>query len=320
MKTIRLHHPCHSLIKEPVILALGFFDGVHRGHQKLLKVARELAFKKDLPLAVLTFDCAPATMHEPLDIKQFQYLTTIAEKEKLMKYFGVDRLYIMQYTSAFYQLSPQEFVDQYVVGLGAATVVAGFDYTFGKAQFANMGTLPQFAKGRFHIITVPEVVLGEHKISTRRLKKAITTEPIQVINTSLGYPYFNLGRVIHGKKRGRKLGFPTANLAIASHSVLPKIGVYAVEVKVNHSLYMGMASIGHNPTFESGGQKTVEINILNFSEDIYGEELTVYWHQYLRPEEKFQGPQPLIAQMKEDQKNVQSYFEDQLAIYPHIDA
>ncbi|PMC79537.1 riboflavin biosynthesis protein RibF [Aerococcus viridans] len=311
MKTINLHHPFEqaTVYTGDIVLALGFFDGVHRGHQAVIKAARDEADRLQLPLAVMTFNMAPRIMYQQIRPEEVTYLTTLKEKERLMTHLGVDYLYVAQLTSAFSALKPQEFVDQYMVGLHAKSVVAGFDYTYGKKDLANMHTLKEHAAGRFNIIEVNKLSEDTNKVGSTEIRQDLNTGKIDKANQQLGYIYSNDGIVVHGEKRGRELGYPTANLMIATESLIPAEGVYIVEMLLNDQVFPGVASIGNNITFGEGRKRTVEIHLLDFKGEIYGEYVTVYWHQYLRPELKFDGIDGLIDQMDQDAIQARKYLE-----------
>lgn len=311
MEIIKLRHPyqANEIPEDEVVLALGFFDGVHRGHQEVIGRAKNIADKNNLKLAVMTFNQHPSIVFKKLDPDQHKYLSTVSRKEELMDKIGVDYLYEVDFTSAFASLSPQDFVEQYIINLHAKTVVAGFDYTFGKKEVASMEHLPMYANNRFDIVVVEKQTLKEKKISSTRIRLALEIGDMAVANKLLGYTYATPGRVVHGDARGRLLGFPTANIEVENFVKLPRIGVYAVEILVGGQVYKGMASIGHNVTFEPNRPLTVEVYILDFSDDIYGEEVTVFWHDYLRGEEKFDSIDALIAQLKQDELATVHFFE-----------
>lgn len=312
MKVVEIHHPIASQLisDQEVILAMGFFDGVHKGHQRVLAEGKKVADQKQLPLAALTFNLSPRFIFQHVHPKTIQYLTPLPEKIERMASYGVDLLYVVQLTSAFAKLSPQAFVDQYMVGLHADTVVAGFDYTYGKKEIANMARLPEYAQSRFGIIEVPELQLTEGKVGSTTIRYMIERDgDVDRAQKHLGYPYYFKGLVVHGEKRGRKLGFPTANLMVSDHAVIPKVGVYAVECLINGITYYGMASIGHNVTFGEGRERTVEVYLFDFHDEIYGEEMTVKWHHYLRPEMKFDSVEALIEQMEQDEIDTHAHFK-----------
>lgn len=308
METIVLTHPHHLTDYSPIVLALGFFDGVHLGHQTVLQCAKEEAEKRQLPLAVLTFFEHPKLVYQNVPRDTFQYLTTLERKKELLQSLGVDILYLVEFTQQFGQQTPQEFVDNYIVGLNAQVVVAGYDYTYGKPNIANMSTLPQHAKGRFEVMEVPQLQNIQTKVGSTAIRHCITSCQMDMANQQLGYIYQNSGVVIHGAKRGRTIGYPTANIKIAPQELLPSVGVYIVELCVHGKWYPGMASIGYNVTFESNHPLSCEVYILDFSEMIYGEEVKVRWYHYLRGEIKFESVDALIAQLQQDEADTRKFF------------
>lgn len=311
MKVIHLHHPYDPKAIDPAetVLALGFFDGVHRGHQAVLKQARQVADERHLKLAVMTFSQHPAIVFQHIGPTGIHYLSPIARKTQLMAENGVDILYYVEFTSHFASLSAEAFIEQYILGLHAKVVVAGFDYTFGQKSDANMETLPKLAADRFEVIEVKRRTSDSEKISSSRIRKLLREGHIDETNSLLGYPYETDGIVVHGLARGRTLGYPTANVVNESHQILPGIGIYAVQIEIYGKWYPAMASVGYNVTFKEDTGITVEINIFDFSEFIYGEQVKVRWYHYLRGEVKFDGAQGLIDQLAKDEVATKAYFK-----------
>lgn len=312
MNIIKLHHPYNKeqIVPGEIVLALGFFDGVHRGHQAVIKTAKTIAKEKNAPLAVMTFNQHPKIIYQDLNPNEVTYLTLLNRKIELLRSLEVDILYLIDYTLEFGMQSPQEFVDRYIVDFGASTVVAGFDYTYGKKEIANMQTLPTHARGRFEVVEVPELKNNNLKVGTTNIKELLTTNQIEKANEELGYIYETTGTVVHGDKRGRTIGYPTANIKINPQEVLPSVGVYVVAIEVRGQWYQGMASIGYNITFEANRKKTCEVYILDFDQDIYGQFVKVKWYHYLRGELKFDGIEGLIHQLDQDLINTKSFFAE----------
>ena len=231
MQVIKIHHPLEKRLipAGPIVLAMGFFDGVHRGHQAVIKRAREIACEKGLPLVVLTYDHAPGIVYRQYK-GGFKYLSTVDRKLELLNDLDVDRVYLISFTSSFASLSPQQFVDEYLVGFHAQTVVAGFDHTYGKEDIASMKLLPKYAAGRFEVVTVPKFTEdgSQEKVGSREIRKLIDAGNVEAANQALGYPYQTTGLVVHGLARGRTLGFPTINVEHPEEERIPGIGVYAV--------------------------------------------------------------------------------------------
>lgn len=313
MRIIRLTHPydVEAIFPYPIVLCLGFFDGLHIGHQEVIMQAKHVADKKQIPLAVMTFDRHPKILYQQLNPNDVQYLTPLDRKIELIEKLGVDVLYIVEYSKEFGLQEPQVFVDNYIVGLNCDTVVAGFDYTYGPQPVANMSTLSDHGQGRFDIIEVSEKQMDQHKIGSTNIKELIQTGQISLANKELGYIYQTNGQVVHGDKRGRLLGYPTANIETLPQQILPGIGIYVVEIQVDHSWYNGMASIGYNKTFEGNRDLRCEVNIFDFDQDIYGESVTIKWHKYLRGEVKFKDAQALIDQLQKDKKDSLHYFSQE---------
>lgn len=305
MQVIKIRHPLKKELipAGQVVLAMGFFDGVHRGHQAVILRAKKLAQTKGLPLAVLTYDHAPGIVYRQYK-GGFKYLSPVDRKLDLLRQLGVDIVYLTSFTSAFANLDPQVFVNQYLIGFHAETVVAGFDHTYGPAEIASMAQLPKYARGRFAVVTVPKLTEegSDVKIGSREIRNFIDRGDVASANHALGYAYQTSGLVVHGLARGRTLGFPTINVEHPVVERIPAIGVYAVTVKIGDIWYGGMASVGHNITFGDANQLTVEIYLFDFHQMVYGEEVKVRWYKYLRGEVKFAGADELVAQMQKDEQ------------------
>ncbi|MYZ67707.1 riboflavin biosynthesis protein RibF [Lactobacillus salivarius] len=314
MKIVKLKEPYdkNAIVDSPIVLALGFFDGVHRGHQEVIKRAIEKGKSLGVKVAVMTFDRHPKIIFQNIDGEKFKYLTMLDEKLEHFKNLGVDIAYVVKFDENLAYLSPQDFIDKYVVGLHAICVVAGQDYTYGKHDIANMDTISDFAKGRFEIITVDHLQRNNQKISSTQIRKDLDSGNVEAANLLLGYQYENHGTVEHGFKRGRKIGFPTLNVSIPKNKRILGEGVYAVKVKIDkdNSWYEGMASIGHNETFGDDLEKTVEINLFNFDKSVYGEKVIVKWYKFLREMVKFDSVEELIDQLNKDKRDTEVFFGD----------
>lgn len=314
MEIVKLKEPYdkNAIVDSPIVLALGFFDGVHRGHQKVIKRAIEKGKSLGVKVAVMTFDRHPKIIFQNIDGEKFKYLTMLDEKLEHFKNLGVDIAYVVKFDENLAYLSPQDFIDKYVVGLHAICVVAGQDYTYGKHDIANMDTISDFAKGRFEIITVDHLQRNDQKISSTQIRKDLNSGNVEAANSLLGYQYENHGTVEHGFKRGRKIGFPTLNVSIPKNERILGEGVYAVKVKIDKDnlWYEGMASIGHNETFGDDLEKTVEINLFNFDKSVYGEKVIVKWYKFLREMVKFDSVEELIDQLNKDKRDTEIFFED----------
>ncbi|MDE6376789.1 MAG: riboflavin biosynthesis protein RibF [Ligilactobacillus sp.] len=312
MKVIELAEPYakSEIYPEKIVLALGFFDGVHRGHQAVIKAAKKQAQKMGVKLAVMTFDRHPSAIFQQRDPQKIQYLTTIAEKLALFEKFGADIAYVVKFDEKLAYLKPQEFIDKYVVGLNAIGITAGSDYTYGPHTVANMKNLPKYAKNRFEIQTV-ELLKEDEKVGSTEIRKALASGKVERAAHYLGYDYQTTGTVVHGFERGRQIGFPTLNIEASPAKQLPAVGVYAVEVELDGKRYQGMASIGHNETFGDDLAKTLEVNLFDFSAMVYGKKVTVYWKNYLRPMVKFNSIAELVAQLEADKQHSEALLNVQ---------
>lgn len=313
MQVIRVHHPLDKRIVPagPVVLAMGFFDGVHRGHQEVIRQAKRIAEQQGLPLAVLTYSHAPGVAYRQYP-GGFKYLSTTDRKLDLLKQLGVDIVYLVSFTSSFASLAPQDFVDQYLVAFHSQVVVAGYDHTYGPADVASMKQLPDYAQGRFEVVAIPKFTAAGSaaKVGSRTIRQLIDQGKVEVANQELGYHYQTTGLIVHGLARGRTLGFPTINVETPTPERLPGIGVYAVDVMIGGHWYGGMASVGHNITFGDHNQLTVEIYLFDFKRMVYGEEVRVRWFRFLRGEQKFAGADELVAQMKKDEQAARAIVQN----------
>lgn len=310
MKTIKLTYP-HNLKQENIpdtIAAIGFFDGLHKGHQKVIQHAVQLAKKHEKESAVISFHPHPSVVLNKSE-KSVHYITTLDEKEEFLAEMGVDRLYIITFNKELSLLSPERFIEHFIKNLHITHLVAGFDYTFGHKGAGNMNNIDTYSQGYFKTTSIEAVTWEEEKVSSTRIRAHLTNGSVDKVKQLLGRPYQTKGIVVEGAKRGRKLGFPTANLHVHEEKFLPKQGVYAVKVKHNGKLYQGMTNLGVKPTFEKDVLKqSIEVNIFDMDEDLYGKELTIYWYQYVRDEKKFNSLDELIDQLKTDEKTIRNYF------------
>lgn len=310
MEVIRLHHPYDQSILDgqAVVLAMGFFDGLHRGHRAVIKAAKIEAERRQLPLAVLTYNHHPSIVFEA-HAAPLQYLTPLPRKLALLAELGVERTYVVDFTAAYAQQDPQTFVDNYIIGLHAQVAVAGFDHTYGKHDGqADMKHLAQYARGQFTVIEVPKVTVNGVESASRYARQLVDQGRMDEATTFLTMPYQTTGVIVHGQARGRQMGYPTANIETPLDERLPGIGVYVVAMQVAKRWYYGMASIGYNITFGEGRPKTVEIHLFDFSGNLYGETVTVKWLHYLRGEEKFAGMAELKAKLAIDEEVSRTYL------------
>lgn len=287
------------------VISVGRFDGVHLGHQKLLKVCKKEAIKNEGKVVVITFDPGPEEVLFEKTKDEVKLLNTIEEKAQLLEKFGVDYLLIIPFTEAFSHTTSYDFVQSILVEkLHVKQVIMGFDNQYGYGRdgdFLLMNKLAQ--KHSFKVTEVPMEDLHKLGVSSVRIRKYLTSGNIPAANKFLGYKYQMSGEVIHGNQIGRKLGFPTANMDVKDkyrHKLMPA-GVYLVEVILGEEKFYGMANIGYRPTIRMNKHElTAEVNIFKFNRDIYGKKITMCFLEKLREEQKFEGLEKLKEQLRKD--------------------
>lgn len=303
MKTIKIKNEKDIIQKEDTVLVLGYFDGLHKGHQTLFKQAQRIAAEQGLKIAVLTFPESPKLAFVRYQPELMLHLNHPEERAAHLENLGVDYLYLIDFTSHFSKNTAQEFFDKYVSALKAKAVVAGFDYHFGSDK-RKADELADYFDGQ--VLIISSVNQDNEKISSTRIRQAVQSGDISKAHQLLGYPLSTRGIVVHGNARGRTIGYPTANLAPLDRVILPADGVYIVEVEHNGKLYRGMASVGKNVTFE-GDELRFEVNIFGFSEEIYGDTIRIIWLDKIREMVKFDGIDTLVAQLQSDEQVAKSW-------------
>lgn len=298
MKIRRINNELEIKQEEDTVLVLGYFDGLHKGHQTLFKEARKIADEKGLKIAVLTFPESPKLAFVRYQPELMLHLNHPEERAAHLENLGVDYLYLIDFTSHFSKNTAREFFDKYVSALKAKAVVAGFDYHFGSDK-RKAEELADYFDGQ--IVIVLSVNQDEEKISSTRIRETIQNGDVAKAHQLLGYPLSTRGIVVHGNARGRTIGYPTANLAPLDRVILPADGVYVVDVEHNGKIFRGMASVGKNVTFE-GDEFRFEANLFDFAEEIYGDTIRIIWLDKIRDMVKFDGIEELVAQLKSDEE------------------
>lgn len=311
MEVIQLKYP-HQLQQDAnhqYSLALGFFDGVHRGHQAVIQTAITIAQEKNLKSAVMTFDPHPSIVLGARKEKVF-YITPLKQKLETLESLGVDTVFVVNFTSDFAQLSPEDFVQYFIRDLNVQHVTAGFDYSFGAMGKGKMSTMQELANGDFGVTIVEKQADIDEKISSTRIRRALEAGDMELVHTLLGRAFEVPGMVVHGDKRGRTMGFPTANVQELEGSFTPATGVYAVKILVQDAWHNGVCNVGYKPTFNNPDDKrlSIEVHILDYDKNIYGEEVVVGWYKRIRSERKFNGIDELIAQIELDKQQAIAYF------------
>ncbi|KUY31808.1 bifunctional riboflavin kinase/FAD synthetase [Elizabethkingia ursingii] len=289
-------------------MSLGMFDGVHKGHQEIIKKLKKHSETHQLESALLTFWPHPRKVLQPeVEIK---LLNTLEEKLQLLERFGIQKTFLQEFNDNFRNLSGEDFVKQILLDkLHMKHIVIGYDHHFGKNKSGNFELLEKMAsENNFVVEETKAVLVNELAVSSTKIRNALSEGDIITANEFLGYHYPVSGTVVGGKKIGRTIGYPTANIDVDPIKLLPKNGAYIVDVELNGQMHKGMLSIGTNPTV-NGTKKTTEVYILDFDQDIYGENITVYFRDYLHDEIKFESLEKLIERLDEDKQLTINFFK-----------
>lgn len=287
--------------QKPLALSIGMFDGVHLGHQSIINKLNRISESKNLESGILTFWPHPRKVFNPND--DLKLLNTIEEKTYLLQKNGLQQLFLKEFDEDFRNLAGEEFVKQILVEkLQVKHLIIGYDHTFGKNRSGDFSLLKKMGPELgFEVEQVEAVSYKDLNISSTQIRNALSNGNILSANEMLGYNYSISGTVIHGKKIGRTIGYPTANIEVDSIKLLPKNGAYIVDVFIKNHHYKGMLSIGTNPTV-NGKTISVEVYILDFNKDIYGQEISVNFRDFLHEEIKFKGLEELMVRLDEDKR------------------
>lgn len=286
------------------VITTGAFDGVHKGHQKIISRMQEIAAQIGGETIIITFHPHPrkVTSSIPGEIKQ---LTSLNERIQLLDKAGIDHLVVVPFDYHFSNLTAQAYVQEFLVEhFHPHTIIVGYDHRFGKGRLGNFDLLKTYGQDfNFSVEQINEQLVGDEIISSTLIREYLTEKNIGKANQLLGYAYFFEGFIVRGNQIGRTIGFPTANLHINDEEkLIPSNGVYAVRVKgacFGDRILDGMMNIGVRPTVD-GHKKVIEVNIFEFDEDIYEQTITVWVYDYIRGEVKFNGLDELKAQLNKD--------------------
>lgn len=297
-----------SIIKKTII-TLGTFDGVHLGHQAILKKLISATENGTYESLVLTF-----YPHPRMVLNQegaMHLLNTIEEKTILLEKFGIDHLIVHPFDDAFSKLSAEAFVKNILVDqLNIHKIIIGYDHRFGENRSANITDLIHFGKQyNFEVEQINAEEINKITVSSTKIRTALLEGVIELANQYLGYEYFFSGTVMKGKQLGRTIGFPTANIKLSeTYKLIPKNGVYIVYSTLNNKRVYGMMNIGHNPTVGENN-KTIEVHYFDVNEDLYDKIITVAFLKFIRTEEKFDSIDALKIQLNKDQEFSKNYIE-----------
>lgn len=291
-------HPPHFSV-----VTSGTFDGVHLGHQKILRRLQELATRKQGETVLLTYWPHPRLILQP-DDKSLRLLTTLSGKVKLLEEMGVDHLIILPFTNELSQMSSEDFIRDILVDkIQTKTLVIGYDHKFGKNREGSFEYLQSHSHlFGFAIEEISRQDVDDLGVSSTKIRTALAQGDISTANKYLGRPYDLSGQVVKGQQIGRSLGFPTANIQIAEdYKLLPRDGAYAVHAEVNSIQYKAILNIGDRPTVD-GQKKTIEAHLIDFERDLYGQELRIFFQEFLREEKKFENLDALKNQLVVDRE------------------
>ena len=308
MEIIRGLHNLRSEHRGNVV-TIGNFDGVHLGHQAIIKQLSAQAIEHNVPATVMTFHPNPQEFFSPDSAPA--KLTQFRDKMKLLKSYGVDRVICVPFNRDLANLSANDFVQQILIdGLHAQYLVIGDDFRFGKDRAGDFALLK--SKGEeigIDVENTPTYCINNERVSSTRIRKTLSIGDMHLTKQLLGRTFHVSGIVAHGDKRGRTIGFPTANIRL-KEQIAPTNGVYAVKITGLKKDYFGVANIGVRPTVD-GSRYLLETHIFDFEQDIYNQRLNIFFEHFIRPEQRFDGLDALVAQINLDTKAAKTLFNNQ---------
>ena len=309
-QALKIYHHLSDFEKlNNAVATIGTFDGVHFGHRKIISRLVETAKATGGETVILTFFPHPRLIIDP-ENQDLKMITTINEKAAILESLGVDHLIITPFTRDFSNLSPDEYINDVLVGtIGIKHIIVGYDHRFGKDRKGCMQDLIAAGKVQgFEVEEIPEQDIHDVAVSSTQIRKALLSGDVALASSFLGYDFSLHGRVIKGDKIGRTIGFPTANLFVEeSYKLIPSDGIYAVTVSLNGETFKGMAYIGQRPTI-NGMTRNIEVNIFDFNQEIYGQDITMTFMEFLRHDVKFTGLEALKLQLQQDKEDTLAFF------------
>jgi riboflavin kinase/FMN adenylyltransferase len=298
---------------ECAVVTSGTFDGIHYGHQRIIERLKEVAQQCNGETVVITYWPHPRFVLNP-DNQNLKLLTTLEEKIDLLKSFGIHHLLIIPFNTSFSQLSSKNFIEEIVVKqINTKKLVIGYDHKFGKNREGSFEYLKNnaFVYG-FEIEEIPAQEIDEVAVSSTKIREALLNGQVEIANKYLCHPYGLRGKVVKGNQLGRKISFPTANILIESNfKLVPANGIYAVRATVRGNTYDAMLNIGYRPTINENLEKTIEVNLFDFQDNIYDEVMTISFLHYLRAEKKFPNLEALKTQLFKDKENALLILRDE---------
>ncbi|MDR1983403.1 MAG: bifunctional riboflavin kinase/FAD synthetase [Prevotellaceae bacterium] len=296
--------------EKKLIATTGFFDGVHIGHQAILRNIAEEAKKQNTKSCIVTFWPHPRIVLGK-DAETLRLLTAIDEKTEIISKFGIDYFYLIPFTRQFSQLSPKQFFENILIKkIDIRQLYIGYNHHFGHNASAGFDEIKKIS-GKFNIdvFKTDEINCGNKKVSSTNIRKLLETGDIENANAMLGYDYCVQGIVVRGNQIGRTIGFPTANIQPHAYKMIPKNGVYAAIVKIKNTEYKGMLNIGLRPTLNNTEKPIVEVNIFDFNEDIYDITISIKLMKRIRDERFFASLNLLKNQLKQDELTIREILK-----------
>ncbi|MBW9211872.1 MULTISPECIES: riboflavin biosynthesis protein RibF [Terrabacteria group] len=287
-------------IEEKLVACIGYFDGIHVGHQALIQKTIELAKKEKAIPTMISFEPDPWLVIK--DMKEIKHITTMEDRMSLVEELGIERFILLDFTKEMASLEPEVFIEQVLGKLHLKGLVCGFDFHFGKQGKGDYSFLQKHCS--YPIFQIDKIEDEKGKISSTRISQAIMNGQMEEANRLLGRDYSCQGKVIHGLRKGHQLNFPTANIAYSDELILAKKGVYGGYVFIHGEKKLCMMNLGHNPSIQYQNRLSLEVHILDFDEDLYGQKLRVYWLGFIRDEKYFSSPEELMDQLMKDQIEV----------------
>ncbi len=290
------------------VVTVGTFDGIHEGHKSLIEILLQVSYKTNLIHVLVTFEPHPRRVLGKKD--EVKVLTTLKEKLEILERYGIENIMVINFTEEFSKISYEEFIKKYIIEkLNVKYFLIGHDHRFGKDREGDETKLLTLAKeNNFSVIAVPPLVINEETISSSLIRNLINRGELEIANAYLGRHFQFEGVVVEGSKRGRELGFPTINLKIADEKIIPFNGVYAVTCIVRGREYFGMMNVGTRPTFDNLPNKIIEINLFDFTREIYGDTVLVTVYDFIRDEVHFTKKEDLIEQLYLDRSTIRNYL------------
>jgi riboflavin kinase/FMN adenylyltransferase len=297
---INLSLECMNVPSIPMCACIGYFDGMHRGHQELIKETIKMAQEKNCEAALITFDPDPWVTIKGL--QNVKHITTIRERINKAVALGIQNIVVLKFTKEMSQLAPEDFVSKVLGKLNLQGLVCGFDFHYGLMGKGSAETLKNSVSYEVHIIGEVDDNLG--KISSTRISECIVNGDMEQVAEMMGTYYSIEGLVVHGRRMGTDIGFPTANVSYSDEYLLPKPGVYACIAHVGGRTYRAMVNLGHNPTFNYRQELSLEAYLLDFSGDLYEHSIRLDFIHFIRDEMAFHNKDNLILQLEQDAHTV----------------